>query len=127
MPFRDGVTMMIASALVGIIATMVAGGGPGTLLGLIVIAGTVAAMTAVPARATYLFIPVPSLTYVVSAMLAGVLGGASAGTSRLALAVAALQWLAHGFVWMVAATLTAGFIAGIRIGLPWLVALWRRS
>jgi len=115
MPFRDGVTIMIASALLGIIATMVAGGQPGALLGLIVIAGAVAASTAVPPRASYLFIPLPSLTYLVSAMLAGVLGGASAGTSRTALALAALQWLAHGFVWMVAATLAAGIIAGIRL------------
>src|SRR5215472_2199717 len=114
MPFRDSVTIMIASALLGIIATMVAGGGPGMLLGLIVIAGTVAAGTAVLPRASHLIIPLPALTLLVSAMLAGVLGGASAGTSRLDLGLAALQWLAHEFRSMVAATFVAAIIAGIR-------------
>jgi hypothetical protein len=114
MPFRDGVTIMIASALLGVIVTLAAGGQPGILLGLMLIAGTIATGLAVLPRASHLVIPLPSLAYLVSASLAGVLGGASAGTSRTDLALAELQWLAHGFVSMIAGTVAAIIVAGIR-------------
>jgi hypothetical protein len=117
---RFGVAFVAAFAALGAIATVFGGAAPGTLLGVFVVLGTVVACLAVRARATYLIIPVPALAYLVGAMFAGVVDEQQA--SRAAYELAAVQWIAKGFVAMVIATLCAISIAGIR----WLRAARRR-
>jgi len=109
---RQGVAIVIGSAAVGAVGTMLTSGGPGTLLGVCLIAGTVAAGLAVRQPETYLIIPVPALAYLVAALVAGVAGSGAA--SHTALALDALQWIAHGFGTMLLATIIAIGITAAR-------------
>ena len=93
---------------------------PGPLLGLFVVAGTVTAALAVRPRAGRLILPVPILSYLVAALISGVVYSRSADTSRTALAISAAQWIANGFFAMAIATLLAVAITTAR----WY--LWRR-
>jgi hypothetical protein len=77
------------------------------VLGLCVVAGTLVAALAVQPRAVYRIIPVPALSYLVAAVLTGMIHDRANGTSGTALAVGATQWIASGFVAMTAATLLA--------------------
>src|SRR6266851_978286 len=99
-----GVCIIVASAAIGAVATMVTRSAPGFLLGLCVVAGTVAAALAVRPRAGRMIIPVPVLFYLVAALISGVVYNRSADSSRTALAIAAAQWIANGFFAMVLAT-----------------------
>jgi hypothetical protein len=106
-PGRLGVAFVISGAAVGALITVLAGIGPGLVLGLFLVAGTVAAAFAVQPRAVYLIIPVPALAYLTAAIAAGVAGGQADGSSHAALAVGAAQWIASGFRPMTAATAVA--------------------
>lgn len=111
---RGGILIVAASALVGAIVTILTGGQPGALLGACVLAGTIAGGIAVSPRASRVMIPVPALVYPVAAVMAGIVGGSAAGSSHTALAVGAVQWVAAGFPWMVAATASAVIVAVMR-------------
>ena len=63
-----GVCIIVASAAIGAIVTMVARSAPGFLLGLFVVAGTVAAALAVRPRTGWMIFPVPVLSYLVAAL-----------------------------------------------------------
>jgi len=115
-----GVCIIVASAAVGTIATMVTRGTPGFLLGLSVLAGTVAAALAVRPRAGRMILPAPVLSYLVAALISGVVYNRSAATSKAALAIGAAQWIADGFFAMTLATVLAVAITTAR----WY--LWRR-
>src|SRR6266700_2532336 len=116
-----GVCIIVASAAVGTIATMVARSTPGLLLGLFVVAGTVAAALAVRPRAGRVILPVPVLSYLVAALISGGVYSRSGDTSKTALAIGAAQWIADGFFAMTLATVLAVAITTAR----WY--LWRRS
>ena len=116
-----GVCVIVASAAVGAIVTMVARTAPGPLLGLFVTAGAVAAALAVRPRARRMIFPVPVLSYMVAALLSGVVDHRSADSSKAALAIAAAQWIAAGFFAMALATVLAVAIISAR----W--CLWRRG
>jgi hypothetical protein len=116
-----GVCIIVASAALGTIATMVTRSAPGPLLGLFVIAGTVAAALAVRPRMGRMILPVPVLAYLVGALTSGIVFNRSAGSSGTALAIGAAQWIANGFFAMTLATVLAVTITAAR----WL--LWRRS
>ena len=116
-----GVCIIVASAAIGAIVTMVTRSVPGTLLGLFVVAGTVAAALAVRPRAGRMILPVPALSYLVAALISGVVSDRAAASSRTALAIAAAQWIADGFFTMALATILAAAIITVR----WF--LWRRS
>jgi hypothetical protein len=105
---------VIGSAAVGALVTAAAGSGPGLVLGLFVVAGTVAAALAVQPGAVYRIIPVPALSYLVAALLAGMVHDRANGTSSTALAVGAAQWIASGFLAMTAATILAIVITAAR-------------
>ena len=92
---------------------------PGRALGALVIAGTLAAVTSVRARSAYAIIPVPALAYAVGATAAGYVHDRAVDTTRTALAVSAAQWIADGFIAMIAATALAVLIALAR----WLLSL----
>jgi Domain of unknown function (DUF6542) len=115
-----GVCIIVASAAVGTIATMVTRSAPGFLLGLFVEAGTVVAALAVRPRAGRVIFPVPVLSYLVGALISGFVFNRS-GTSKAALAIGAAQWVANGFFAMALATVLAVAIVAVR----W--HLWRRS
>ena len=99
---------------------MVARSAPGFLLGLFVVAGTVAAALAVRPRTGWMIFPVPVLSYLVAALTSGVVFDRSVDSSNTALAVAAAQWVADGFFAMALATVLAVAIIAAR----WF--LWRR-
>jgi hypothetical protein len=93
---------------------------PGTLLGLVVVAGTVTAALAVRPRAGRMILPVPALSYLVGALISGIVYSRSAASSGTVLAIGAAQWVANGFFPMVLATVLAAAIVVAR----WY--LWRR-
>jgi hypothetical protein len=115
MPGRFGVVVVIGSAALGALGTVLTGREPGTLLSVFLVAGTLAGALVVRPRASYLIIPVPAPAYLVAALAAGVLRGGAATISHTALAVNALQWIARGFVPMVVATVLAVVIAAARL------------
>jgi hypothetical protein len=113
-PGRLGVLLVIAGTLAGLLGTVLAGREPGFALGAGLIVGTVAGAVAVRPRSTFVIIPVPALAYVVAATVAGFIHDHAIDTSRTALAVGLTQWIAGGFLIMIAATLLAMAIAAIR-------------
>ncbi len=100
---------------------MVARNAPGPLLGLFVVAGTVAASLAVRPRTGRMIFPVPVLSYLVAALISGVVFDRSVDSSRTVLAISAAQWIANGFFAMALATVLAVVIISAR----WY--LWRRN
>jgi hypothetical protein len=105
---------VVGSAAVGALATALARSEPGLLLGSFVVAGTLAAGLSVQPRAVYRIIPVPVLSYLIAAVLAGMIHDRANGTSGTALAVGATQWIASGFVAMSAATVLAVVLTAAR-------------
>jgi hypothetical protein len=113
-PGRLGPVLIILGALAGLILTVLAGLGPGALLGLIVIVATVAGGSAVRQDSTYLIIPFPAPAYFVAAVIAGLIHDSALDTSTTGLALNFTQWIAGGFLWMCAATVVAIAITIIR-------------
>jgi uncharacterized protein DUF6542 len=107
------------SALIGTVASIVTHSQPGSVLGLFVLAGTVAAALTVQPRTGRLLFPVPALTYLIGALATGVAYDRS--TDKTELAVGAAQWIASGFFVMVLATLLAIALTTVR----WF--MWRRD
>ena len=114
-----GVCVIVGSAMIGAIATIVSKSQPGSVLGLFVLAGTVAAALTVQPRTGRLIFPVPALSYLIAALAAGVVYDRSADKTQLA--VGAAQWIATGFFVMVLATLLAIALTTVR----WF--MWRRD
>jgi hypothetical protein len=115
------VAIVAASTALGASATMLTGKEPGSILGVFVIIGTLAAAVAVRPQAGWLILPVPVLAYFLAAMVTGVIYDHSADLSKTALAVNAAQWIANGFFAMLLATI----LALVMVTARWL--LWRRS
>ena len=109
-----GIGFVIGGTATGLLVTLLAGLGPGTVLGIFLLAGTVAGTLAVRPRAAYLLIPVPPLAYLVAATLAGLVHDRAADSSHTALAISAARWMASGFLAMTAATLLAIVVAAVR-------------
>src|SRR5579862_8498711 len=116
-----GVAIVAASTALGASATMLTGKEPGSILGVFVIIGTLAAAVAVRPQAGRVILPVPALAYLVAAMVTGVIYDHSADVSKAALAVNAAQWIANGFFAMLLATLLAVALVTVR----WI--FWRRT
>lgn len=106
--------MIAGGAFLGAVVTVATGGQPGNLLGVFLVAATLAAALAVRPQVAYLLIPVPALAYAVAAAAAGLAHGQAAGDSHTAIAVSAAQWIAGGFVTMAVATLVAAGVAAAR-------------
>jgi len=113
------VCVIAGSALIGAIATIVTRNQPGSALGLFVLAGTVAAALTVQPRTGRLIFPVPALSYLIAALVAGAVYDHS--SSKTELLVGAAQWIASGFFVMVLATLLAVALTTVR----WF--MWRRE
>lgn len=114
---RSGVCIAAGGAALGALITVLAGTGPGPVLGVSLVAATLAAALAIQPRAVYRIIPVPALAYAATATMAGVIADRVASASHTALAVSAAQWIASGFLPMTAATLLAIAVTAIR----WLI------
>jgi hypothetical protein len=114
-----GVCVIAGSALIGTVATIVHHSQPGSILGLFVLAGTVAAALTVQPRTGRLIFPVPALSYLIAALVTGVAYDRSSDKTELA--VGAAQWIASGFFVMVLATLLAIALTTVR----WF--MWRRD
>lgn len=114
---RGGVCIVLGGAAVGALISVLAGTGPGPVLGVSLVAATLAAALAIQPRAVYRLIPVPALAYVVTASAAGLIGDRTASTSHTAFAVSAAQWIASGFLPMTAATVLAIAVTALR----WLI------
>jgi len=115
------VCVIVGSAAIGAIATVVTRAEPGSALGLFVLFGTVAAALAVEPRAGRVIFPVPALAYVAAAIAAGIADDRTADSSKTGLLVGAAQWIASGFFVMVLATVLAVVFTAVR----WY--LWRRD
>jgi hypothetical protein len=102
------------SAAFGALVTVLTGSEPGSVLGVLLVAGTAAAALAVKPRAVYVIIPVPALAYVAAATMAGLVHDRATDTSTAALAVSAAQWVASGFLAMTAATVLAILVTAAR-------------
>ncbi len=113
-PGRLGVFAVIGATLLGLLITLLSGTEPGVILGVCVVAGTVAAALAVRPAAVYLIFPVPALAYAVAAVTAGLVHDRGVDTNHTALAISAAQWIAGGFVAMTVATGLAVLIGGYR-------------
>lgn len=113
-PGRAGVSLVAGCAAVGLIATLVAGTEPGTVLGAVIAVGTVAAALAVQPRAVHVMIPLPALAYLVAAAIAGLVHDRADAASRTALLTSAAQWYAGGFLATAAATAAAIVITAVR-------------
>jgi len=116
-----GVAIVAASTALGASATMLTGKEPGSILGIFVFIGTAAAAVTVRPQAGRLIIPVPALSYLIAAMVTGVIYDHSADASKTALAIDAAQWIANGFFAMALATVLAIVLVTAR----WV--LWRRQ
>jgi hypothetical protein len=114
-----GVCVIVGSAMIGAIATIVTKSQPGSVLGLSVLAGTVAAALTVQPRTGRLIFPVPAISYLIAALGAGVVYDRSADKTQIA--VGAAQWVASGFFVMVLSTLLAIALTTVR----WF--MWRRD
>ncbi len=116
-----GVSIVLASAVIGVVATLVIGHGPGSVLGLFIMVGTVVAALAVRPTAVRMLLPVPALCYVIAALAVGLVTEPPSDASKAALAVAAAQWIAAGFLTMILATALAVVLTVVR----WF--LWHHS
>ena len=99
--------LVILSAGLGLVVTGLTGHEPGLVLAVFLVTGTMAAGLLVRRGSVHLLIPVPALTYLASAITAGLWHDPAADASAATLAVSVLQWIASGFVGMCAATLIA--------------------
>jgi hypothetical protein len=118
-----GVVIVIAGASLGVIASVATGRAPGFLLGLCVVAATVCAALAVRPGAGRMILPVPALSYLVAALVTGMVTDRPASPSRTALLIAAAQWIADGFFAMALATALAAVLVTAR----WLLRRRRRG
>ncbi len=118
-PAWVGVLTVLAAALLGAAFTVATHRDPGRALGIFVVAGTVAAGTGVRTRSTYAIIPVPALAYALAAVLAGFIHDHAIDTSRTALTLSGVQWIANGFIAMAAATILAAVLVIAR----WLLSV----
>ena len=109
-----GIGFVIGGTAAGLLVTLLAGRGPGTVLSIFLLAGTAAGTLAVRPRAAYLLIPVPALAYLAAATVAGLVHDRAADSSHTALAISAARWIASGFLAMTTATLLAIVMAVVR-------------
>jgi hypothetical protein len=113
------VLMVPAAALLGGALTVASHRDPGRLLGIFIVAGTVAAGTSIRARSAYAIIPAPVLAYTAAAVIAGLIHDRAIDTSRTALTISGVQWVGDGFIAMTAATVLAAVLALAR----WLLSV----
>jgi len=115
-----GVGIVVGSAALGAAATIAMRAQPGRVLGACIVGGTVLAALAVRPRSGRLIFPVPVLSYLIAALIAGIAYNRS--SSKTELVIGGAQWVANGFFAMTLATvlaimlITARWLLGRRYG-----------
>jgi hypothetical protein len=107
--------VFFGAAVIGVAATLVTGGEPGSLLGNLIVLGAVIAALGIRRRAAYVLIPLPALTYLVLATATGVIHDNGTVTSTTQLGLDFLQWIGNGFFSLCAATILVLLIFGARL------------
>jgi len=105
---------LAAGTLLGIIFTLMADQEPGTLLGVFIIVGSIAAALVIKRGKIYLLFPAPALAFFVGAIVAGKVHDAKLGSSTAGLASGFAQWIAGIFFPAVIATILVLLIGGGR-------------
>jgi hypothetical protein len=105
---------LVAGTLLGIIFTLMADQEPGTLLGVFIIVGSIAAALFIRRGKIYLLFPAPALAFFVGAIVAGKVHDAKLGSSTAGLASGGAQWIAGIFFPAVIATVLVLLIGGGR-------------
>ena len=121
LPGGLGVCVIMASAAIGAVATVLTRTAPGHVLGVCVVVGTVVAALAVRPSAGRLIFPAPVLFFLIAAIASGIAYDRSAASSKTALAIDATQWIANGFFAMALATVLAIVLIAVR----W--SIWRHN
>lgn len=85
------------------------------MLGTLIVIGAVVAALIIERRSLYLLFPMPALSYLVLAILTGLIHDGGSGTSTTQLGLGFLQWIGNGFFAMCAATILVGVIFGARL------------
>lgn len=114
LPGWAGVLLIALAVGIGTVVTVEANRPPGLVLCVSLLAGSVLASLWVRPSAVYVIFPVPAPVYVVAASIAGLIHDRGVDSSRTFLALNFVQWIASGFLAMVAATAAAAAITGYR-------------
>lgn len=114
MSTRNGVLVLVAGAVIGIVGTLVAGSEPGFLLSFCIIVSAVVATLAVRPGAVYLFFPLPAFAFFAGAVITGKIHDSSLSSSTAGLAAGFTQWIAGIFFPMCVATIVVLLIGGTR-------------
>jgi hypothetical protein len=114
LPARTAMLALAAGTLLGIIFTLMADQEPGTLLGVFIIVGSIAAALVIKRGRIYLLFPAPALAFFVGAIVAGKVHDAKLGSSTAGLASGFTQWIAGIFFPAVIATILVLLIGGGR-------------
>jgi hypothetical protein len=114
LPTWTAILVLAVFALVGVIFTLVAGQEPGTLLGVFLILGSIAAALGIRRGKVYLLFPAPALAFFVAAIVTGKVHDAKLGSSTAGLGAGFTQWVAGIFFPAVIATILVLLIGGGR-------------
>jgi hypothetical protein len=106
--------VLAVATVVGVILTLIAGQEPGVLLGIFVIAGSLAAAFGVRRSAVYLVFPLPALALFLGALMIGVVHDSQLTSTTAGFGAGFLQWVAGIFIFMVVATILVLLVGGGR-------------
>ena len=109
-----GILIIAAATLLGVIATIVTKKDPGTILGVLIVVGALAAAVGVRYSTAYILIPIPALAWVAGAGIAGYVHDRSLLTGSIGYGSQAAVWMAAGFTWMVIAIIAVIVVAAAR-------------
>ncbi|RFU38481.1 hypothetical protein DZF91_27455 [Actinomadura logoneensis] len=106
--------LLAGLAFAGALVDGFGGGGPGLVLGVCLVAGSLLAAALVVPERVRIVLPMPPLAYAVAAAVAGLIGDPGQVSGGVGLAAAAGRWLSEGFVAMATATLLVVALAVVR-------------
>jgi hypothetical protein len=109
-----GILVIAAATLLGVIATIVTKKDPGTILGILIVIGAIAAAFGVRYSTAYILIPLPALAWVAGAVVSGYVHDRSLLTGSIGIGSQAAVWMAAGFTWMVIAIIAVIVVAAGR-------------
>jgi hypothetical protein len=109
-----GILIIAAATILGVIATIVTKKDPGTILGVLIVVGALAAAVGVRYSTAYILIPIPALAWVAGAGIAGYVHDRSLLTGSIGYGSQAAVWMAAGFTWMVIAIIAVIVVAAGR-------------
>lgn len=114
-PLKLALTVFFGAAVLGALATLVTGNGPGGLLANLILLGAVVAALGIERRSLYLLVPMPALTYLVLAVVTGAIHDSGSDTSTTQFGLNFLQWIGNGFLSLFAATVLVLLVFGARL------------